>query len=525
MSLYEGDWVTSQILMDRAERLGDKTFVTSHDGDLTYAEVADLASRVATALRELGVEPGDRVATMLPPTNDYIAAWFGVVWAGAIDVPINNEFKGEFLRHLLADSGAKVLVCQDRWVDRLEGLDLPDLEHVIVVGERMPVPGLITHGLADVLTSDRSPATPRGELDLVYIMYTSGTTGPSKGAMHSNRSALWNSAAWIDILDLSPEDRAYSMFPLFHVTARSAIVGSSLMVGGSVALRSGFTLGGFWEDVRATESTFFAYMGAVVHLLYAQDPTPHDRAHSIRRAFGAAAPPEITPQFEERFGFPLLELYGSTELGPATAPYPGRRKAGTMGTACPHLLIEVHDEDDNIAPPGVEGEIVARPAVYEGMFRGYWGLPEYTVEAFRNLWFHTGDGGYMDEDGFLVFTDRIKDSIRRRGENISSFEVERSVQGHPDVLEAGAYAVPSEMTEDEVMVAVVLKEGRDLSAEDLFAHCIAEIPRFAVPRYIRFVDALPKTPSQRIQKYKLRDEGVTDDTYDREALGMVVPRS
>jgi crotonobetaine/carnitine-CoA ligase len=262
----------------------------------------------------------------------------------------------------------------------------------------------------------------------------------------------------------------------------------------------------------------------VIHLLYAQDPTPQDAAHSVRRAFGAAAPPEIAADFERRFGFPLLEVYGSTELGVATAPLDGKRKAGTMGLTCSHLLIEVHDEADNNLAPGVEGEIVARPAVPESMFLSYWRRPEYTVEAFRNLWFHTGDGGYMDEDGFLVFTDRIKDSIRRRGENISSFEVERSVQGHPDVLEAGAYAVPSELTEDEVMVSVVLRAGRTLDAADLFAYCIEQIPRFAVPRYIRFVDELPKTPSQRIQKYKLRDEGVTADTHDREAMGIEVPR-
>ncbi|MCP3973042.1 MAG: AMP-binding protein [bacterium] len=524
MSRYEGEWVLSRILQDRADRMGDKAFIVADSGDLTYADTIDRAGRVAAGLQELGVAPGDRVATMLPPTTDYISAWFGTSWAGAVDVPINNEFKGEFLRHLLADSGAKVMVCQDRWVSRLEQLDLPNLETVIVVGDTVDLPGRQSADFAEMLAFDPAPAVPRTERDLVYIMYTSGTTGPSKGVMHGNRSALWNSAAWIDILDLGPDDRAYSMFPLFHVTARSAIVGSSLMAGGSVALRSGFSLSGFWEDVRETESTFFAYMGAVIHLLYAQDPTPDDAAHSVRRAFGAAAPPEIAADFERRFGFPLLEVYGSTELGVATAPLGGRRKAGTMGLTCNHLHIEVHDEDDNLCPPGVEGEIVARPAEAEAMFRSYWQRPEYSVEAFRNLWFHTGDGGYMDGDGFLVFTDRLKDSIRRRGENISSFEVERAVQTHPDVLECGAYAVPSELTEDEVMIAVVARDGHDVDVPQLFQHCIEQMPRFAVPRYIRLMDELPKTPSQRIQKYKLRDQGVTEGTHDREALGIEVPR-
>ena len=525
MSRYDGEWVFSTILEDRAARFADKTFIVSDEGDLTYGETIDRAARVAGALAETGVRPGDRVATMLPAGINYVAAWFGVSWAGAVDVPVNNEYKGEFLRHVLVDSAASVMICQDRWVPRLAGLDLPDLRHVVVVGDPAPLPKPIAPtAFADLLTAEPIPRVGRSERDLLYIMYTSGTTGTSKGVMHGNRSALWNSGAWLDILDLGAHDRAYSMFPLFHVTARSAIVGSTLMAGGSVALRNGFSVRGFWDDVRTTNATFFAYMGAVVHLLHAQDPTERDRDHAVRRAFGAAAPPEIAPAFEKRFGFPLLEVYGSTELGVATAPFGERRKRGTMGITCEHLVLEIHDEKDNKCPPGVSGEIVARPAVAEGLFQGYWKRPEYTVEVFRNLWFHTGDGGFIDEDGYLVFTDRIKDSIRRRGENISSFEVERAVQSHPDVLECGAYSVPSKLTEDEVMIAVVPRAGTTIDPLSLFEHCVHEIPRFAVPRYLRVMDVLPKTPSQRIQKYKLRADGVTEDTVDRDALGVVVPR-
>jgi crotonobetaine/carnitine-CoA ligase len=523
--LYDGDWVVSKIIDDRAERFGDRLFVTSHAGDLTYGEMRERTKRVAGFLAAHGVEPGDRVATMLPASIDYLAAWFGVVWAGAVDVPINNDYRGGFLRHALADSEASVLIIQDRWVDRLDGLDLPDLRHVIVLGDAEAPSGLRAHGFADALAHDPLGRVERTEADLVYIMYTSGTTGPSKGVMHANRSALWNSRAWIDILDLSSNDRAYSMFPLFHVTARSSIAGSTLFAGGSIVLRDSFSVRGFWVDVRETNATYFAYMGAVVHLLHSQDPQPDDADNDVRIAFGAAAPPEIVDDFERRFGFPLIEVYGSTELGVATSPYGSTKKRGTMGINCPHLIVEVHDEEDRPVPPGVEGEIVARPAVPFGMFQGYWKRPRYTVEAWRNLWFHTGDGGRYDEDGFLTFTDRIKDSIRRRGENISSFEVERAVQAHPDVLECGAYAVPAEITEDEVMIAVVPNEGRSIDPEELFAHCIREMPRFAVPRYLRFVAELPKTPSQRIQKYKLRDEGVTTDTFDREQLGIAVPRS
>jgi crotonobetaine/carnitine-CoA ligase len=521
---YEGEWVVSRIIEDRAERFGDRVFVTAPEGDLTYGQAADRAMRFASALVELGVAPGDRVATMLPSGIDYLAAWFGIVWAGAVDVPVNNDYRGEFLRHVLADSGASVLVIQDRWTGRLAELDVSELEHVIVVGDTPELEGRHLVAFTDTLTFGPAARVRRSESDLVYIMYTSGTTGPSKGVMQVNRSALWNSGAWIDILDLSSADRAYSMFPLFHVTARSAIVGSSLFAGASIALRSGFSVQGFWDDIRETGSTFFAYMGAVIHLLHSVDPEPDDADNPVRIAFGAAAPPEIAVDFERRFGFPLIEVYGSTELGVATAPYGTVRKPGTMGVVCPHVVVEIHDERGHPVPPGTEGEIVARPAVPYGIFQGYWRQPEYTVRAWRNLWFHTGDGGRFDEDGFLTFSDRVKDSIRRRGENISSFEVERAVQAHPDVLECAAYAVPSELTEDEVMIAVVPRAGSRIDPVAVFEHCVAQIPRFAVPRYLRVMSELPKTASQRIEKYKLREEGLVD-ALDREALGIVAPRS
>lgn len=518
---YDGEWVVSSLLDDRADRFGDRTFVTSPRGDLTYGQLRDDARRVAGGLVGLGVEPGDRVATMLDPTVDYLGTWFGIVWAGAVDVPVNTAFRGEFLAHVLRESGAQVLVLDSRWRDRLDGLDVPDLEHVVVVGND-PADGEVD--LRTLRRAELLPRVARTERDLTYVMFTSGTTGPSKGVMHSNRSALYNAASWIDICELTPDDVAYSMFPLFHVTARSAIITASMWAGGRVALRDGFTLKGFWDDVRDEGATWFGYMGAVIHLLHAQPRRDDDADNDLRVAFGAAAPPDIVDDFEARFGVELLETYGSTELGPASAPRPGRVRRGTMGRPCDHLHIEIHDEDDRPVETGTAGEIVARPAVPEGIFLGYFSRPDETLEAFRNLWFHTGDRGRFDEDGHLVFLDRIKDSLRRRGENISSFEVERAVQLHDSVLEAAAYAVPSELTEDEVMIAVTAAEGHAVDPRRLLQFCVDSMPRFMVPRYVRVVDELPKTPSQRVQKFRLRAEGVTADTVDREAIGIEVPR-
>lgn len=528
---YDGPWVVSALLEDRAARFADDVAVFLADGsELTYGHWAERAAVVAGALAGLGVSADDRVATMLDPGIAYLETWFASAWCGAVEVPINTDFKGEFLRHVLLESGASVLVMDARWAERLQGLDLPDLRHVVLVGDTssasLPATGWSIRSYESMIEGaapiDR---VERTEHDPVYVMYTSGTSGASKGAVHSNRSALWNAFAWLDVLELGDDDVAYSMFPLFHVTARSAVITSTIWAGGSVVLRHGFSVSGFWDDVRASGATFFAYMGSVIHLLWSAPPSDLDDRNRLRLAFGAAAPPDIVDGFEQRFGLELMEVYGSTELGLATAPRPGRRVRGTMGTPCDHLELEIHDEAGRVVPSGQSGEIVARPRVPQAMFQGYWNNPEATVRAFRDLWFRTGDRGYFRPDGNLVFTDRIKDTIRRRGENISSFEVERAVQRHDDVVEAAAYALPSDIGEEEVGLAVILRPGSTLAAADLFAFCIDTVPRFAVPRFIRFVESLPKTPSQRIQKYKLRDEGITSDTYDREALGIVVPRS
>lgn len=526
-SRYDGPWVFSRMLATQADRMGDEVAFSSPRGQQTYGEVTDLAARFGHGLIDLGVRPGDRVATMLDATPDYVTAWFGTSWSGAVDVPVNTALKGELLQHVLAASGASVMVLDGRFLPRLHGLALPDLRHLVVVGEPAGAApaGMSVHPLDELLAATAlAGPVDRAESDLLYVMFTSGTTGPSKGAMLANRSAMWNVRSWIDILQLTERDVGYSVFPLFHVTARSAVISSALWAGGRVVLRETFSLREFWRIARAERATFFGYMGAIIHLLYAQDPHPSDADNDLRIAFGAAAPPAVVADFERRFGLRLVETYGSTELGPASALTPDVPERGTMGRPQPHVILEIHDENDDPVAPGVNGEIVVRPAVRDGIFQGYWGEPEATLRAFRNLWFHTGDGGRITDQGNLVFTDRIKDSIRRRGENISSFEVERAVQRHPDVLECAAYAVPSELTEDEVMLAVVARSGHSLSAAQVFQHCIEVLPRFAVPRYVRFVDELPKTPSERIKKYLLRGEGVTPDTADREALGLVIPR-
>ncbi len=528
--VYDGEWIVSSLLLDRADKFGDGTAVSSKRGDVSWVGLVERAERFGGFLANIGIEPGDRVATLLPSTIDYMAAWHGIVWRNAIDVPINNEYKGMFLEHMLRDSGAKAIVVDARWVDRLNQITLTNIEHVIVWGEpEADVPaGLADHSFADALAHDPAPLVPRTERDVTYIMYTSGTTGPSKGAIHNNRSSIWYCMPFIEGLDLTDDDVCYSMFPLFHQMGRSACSTTAWYVGNPVVLRESFSASGFWEDLAECGATWMGYFGAVVLFLWNQESSEADAGHKMRRAFGSSAPGELIDPWKERFGVSLYEVYGSTEigLGSGLGPDYGPVKRGTMGIPCRHLELEIVDENDKPVPVGTVGEAVWRPNYSDSIFQGYWNNAEATVEAWRNLWFHSGDAGIIDEDGNFVFKDRIKDSIRRRGENISSFSVEESVRGLDGVLEVAAFAVPHELadTEEEVMIAVVPRPEGGPDIAELFRTLCETMPRHTVPRYLRLMDELPKTPTQRVQKVKLRDAGVTDDTHDREAMGIFPSR-
>jgi crotonobetaine/carnitine-CoA ligase len=267
--------------------------------------------------------------------------------------------------------------------------------------------------------------------------------------------------------------------------------------------------------MREERVTSFNYMGGMLSIIAKQPPRPDDREHPVTRAYGGACPPMLWAPFEERFGVRLHEHYGMTEIGIATQNTRTVRRAGSIGRAVPYLQVRLADEDDREVAVGAVGEIQVRPNEPGVMLREYWRRPDATIDAFRDLWFHTGDRARVDADGFYYYVDRLTDSIRRRGENISSFEVEAVVGAFETVVECAAYAVPSELGEDEVMVAVVPDPQVGIDVAALLAHCEDQLARFAVPRYVRVIDALPKTPSQRVQKFKLRGEGVTPDTFDR----------
>jgi crotonobetaine/carnitine-CoA ligase len=319
-------------------------------------------------------------------------------------------------------------------------------------------------------------------------------------------------------------DRLYTAFPLFHNNAKYTSVCAALEAGGTCFMDKRFPVKTFWEIAREKEITAFNYMGALLLMLFKQPPGPYDGDNPVRIAFGAPCPVEIWEEFESRFGMKLVEVYGMTEAPMACENRLDNRRIGSAGRESMTYEVRIVDEHDESVPPNAPGEIVVRPKLAGAIFSSYYGCEADTVEAWRNLWFHTGDRGTMDEDGFLFFLDRMKDCIRRRGENISSWEVESTINTHEAVLESAAYGVASDLSESDVMVAVVLQPHASLQPEELLDFCQGRMAHFAVPRYVRFMDALPKNASERIEKFKLREAGVTAETWDRELVGYTVRR-
>lgn len=498
-------------------RDGTRPFLRCAGRFVTAAEIQSESHSISSALADWGIEPGDRVAVMMENVPEFLSVWFGTLGIGAVEVPVHTAHRGPLLEHILRESGARILFCESEFVGRLDGLDLPALERVVIRGEvRDPATiSLPRHDLIDALSSSGSaPAHTPKALDASCILYTSGTTGPSKGVVLTHSANLWLARSNIELMAYTPDDVLFTAFPLFHVNAKCTSVLSALLSGADLVLDDHFSASRFWDRMREEGVTSFNYMGSMLSILAKQTPGEGDREHWVDRAYGGACPPELWPDFEARFGIKLFEHYGMTEAGIITWNTESSRRVGSIGRPAPYFEVRLADQDDREVAPGEVGEIQVRPNEPGIILKEYWNRPDANLDAFRNLWLHTGDRARMDEDGFLFYVDRIKDSIRRRGENISSHEVEAVVRSFGGVSECAAYGVPSDLGEDEVMVAVVPEDGGSIDPDSLIEHCRSELAGFAVPRYLRFVEKLPRNSSHRVEKYRLRDQAVTPDTLD-----------
>jgi carnitine-CoA ligase len=526
------------LLHGRLESDPDGPYLDVTGTPATAAEVADGAGRLAGALIALGVEPGDRVATLIENSPAAMLSWWGAVLAGAVAVPINTAYKGEYLRHQLQDSGSRVLIVEASLVERAEPVvpRVEGLDHVVVVGGGAgTMAGARVHGWDDVLAGAYIPPPPAVRpSSLATFVYTGGTTGPSKGCMLSHRyhevlarqiGICWHRTA---------EDVVWTPLPMFHFNAIVTAILGPLIYGGRAAIERRFSVSSFWPEMNRTGATVTSTLGTMAYLLAHDVDRPEmpgsgaPEANTSLRLIGAVPlPVEVDSILRQRFGVATFSgAYGTTEASLVSWQPPGvENKPNAAGVINDqHFDVRVFDDDDHELARGTEGEIVIRPLRPHTMFEGYWGRPEATVEASRNWWYHTGDVGRIDEDGYLFFVDRKADYLRRRGENISSFEVERVLMSHGALADVTVHAVPSPLTEDDLKVTATLKEGAAVTEEALFRWCVDHLPYFALPRYIEFRAELPRSPVGRVLKRDLRAEGVTPVTWDAEAAGITYER-
>ena len=506
----------------QAEQYGERPLLSLGPARWSHAEAPGAVARRAGTLTRAGVRRGDRVALLCNNGIECLELFLACGWIGAVSVPINTASMGPQIGYCLANSGARLLVTDASFVERLATADLSGsvLETVWVVGSMTVTRGDLgvpCHSIPEIGAAVESAQVGPGET--LAILYTSGTTGPSKGVTCPHAQFYWWGVHTAEVLGLTPDDVLATTLPLFHINALNTYAQAALS-GAAVVYAPRFSASGFWASMADCRASVVYLLGAMVPILLALPEGQGERAHRVRVGLGPGVPATAGQAFLRRTGVRLLEGYGSTETNFVIASRPDVALTGRMGWLRPGFDARVVDADDVPVADGVAGELVLRAEAPYAFATGYFDMPEKTVEAWRNLWFHTGDRVLRDPDGGFRFIDRIKDAIRRRGENISSYEVEQVLLSHPSVASVAVFPVRSDLAEDEVMATLVLRSGLATDAAALAAHCAPRLPYFAVPRYIDIVDSLPCTENGKVQKYKLRDRGVTPGTWDRSTSGV-----
>ncbi len=490
-----------------------RAFLAMEQASLTYTQAADWSKALAGGLAARGVKRGARVAIVSTNRPEMIVLWLACLRLGACFCPINPGFTGGQLANILRRMTPALIVAEPATVAAVaEGMARAETPLPTVALGPAPSGWSTWHDL-------ERPAGDPGwvdaeEGDLAAILCTSGTTGPSKAVALSHR---WftkicetTERAW----SFSPRDVFYSPFPLYHIDALAITVAPALYHATTAAIGVRFSVRRFWEEVRRFEATVFDFMGSTLALLWKKAPRPDDRDNPARLGWGVPFP-DFAPAFEERFGCMLIDCYGSTDVGLPVCGLPGEPKPpGACGQAAEGYELAILSPAGECLPPGSSGEIAVRTDEPHALMEGYVGDPEATLRTWRGLWHHTGDRGRLDQHGYLYFEDRLSDSIRRRGENVSAQELEELVQTHPDVVEAAAIGVPSELTEDDIKVAAIARPGTGLTAPGLTGWLAERLPRYMTVRYVELVDDLPRTDTQKVMKTALRARWRTRGTWD-----------
>lgn len=505
------------MLLRQAAIFGERPLLSIAGVQWTHAGAAELVARRAAALQRAGVKRGERVALMCGNRAEMLEMFLACGWIGAASVPINTASMGPQIQYFLANSGARLLMIEDQFVERLRVADLSqtDLAKIWVVGDgsaEASIGEVPSESFPMSLETTEPVDVQPGET--LAILYTSGTTGPAKGVICPHAQYYWWGVNTGRILGVNAEDVLCTTLPLFHINALNTFAQAAL-AGCKVVYMPRFSASGFWPAMHACEATVVYLLGAMVPILLAQPESAGERSHRVRIGLGPGVPASAGQAFRLRTGVGLLEGYGSTETNFVIATRPDSLRSGVMGWLQPGFEARVADAADAALPDGEAGELLLRADEPFAFATGYFNMAEKTVEAWRNLWFHTGDRVVREADGAFRFVDRLKDAIRRRGENISSYEVEQVLLSHPAVAAVAVYPVRSELAEDEVMASVIAQPGGRIDVVELARYCESRLPYFAIPRYVDVVDDLPRTENGKVQKYKLCERGVTPTAWDR----------
>jgi len=527
------DRVLTDIIEDKARQRPNHIVFQFGDAPLTLGQLNDEINKAANGFLALGVKKGDKVAIMTPNCREFLFTWFGLNKIGAVEVPINTALKGAGLTYQIVHSDSVALIVDVQFLENLEAVasDLTSVRHIIFVDTKAENGTTPTISGFENLTyaefSDRPPTSPGIRIrfsDMASILFTSGTTGVSKGVEMSHHYwyDIWSNS--VQYSRYTEDDVLYTGLPFAHGNAQGITIGPAILADAKAVIVDRFSASRLWDDCRKWECTEANYIGGIIPILLKQEEKPDDGDNPLRLMVGAAAPKDEWYAFQKRFNTKILELYGMTECYSCLASPYDEPRAGSCGKAITGWDVRIFDDDGKECKPGSLGEFVVRTAKENVGTTGYYKNPEATAELMQDGWIHTGDLGRMDEDGYFYFVDRKKQALRRRGENISSFEVESVLSSHDAVLESCVVGVPSDVGEEEVKAIIVLKPGRSVTPEEIIRWCEPRLAYFAIPRYIAIRDVLPKTISERVEKFKLKQEGITSDCWDREKAGMVLKR-
>jgi carnitine-CoA ligase len=495
----------SHVLASAAQRWPDRDAVIVDGARLTYRQLLDRVIYFRGILRTLGLRKGDALLVMLDNCVEFVDVFAACGMEGVLQVPVNTEYRGNLLRHAVEISGARVMLVDSAYAERLDAVaPFGRLEHVVYVGDAISLEcGLTTSALSTIESALVDDDVMIRECDPVAIMYTSGTTGPSKGVLVANRHAFQYASAAANVIELREGDVYYAPLPLFHIAGQWAMLYASWINGATAVVKRKFSVHEFWMDVREHGATTTFLLGAMAQFLYALPPDGHEDGNPMERVLMVPLVADLEG-FRERFSVRVTTCYGSTDVNVPIMSTFDVTDPTVAGTPVPGYQVRLVDEEDHDVPDGEVGELVVRPPEPWMTLVEYIGDAEATAAAHRNLWLHSGDMFRRDTNGQYHFVDRLKDAIRRRGENISSYEVECEINAHPAVAESAAIAITSQNTEDDLGVVVVPRQGMSVDEQELREFVAAHAPKFMVPDAIWVIDAMPKTPTGKIQKHELR---------------------